>query len=76
MKRFLWWTFTVVAAISAALLFIYVIGWTYLVLSNPAWLTVRISTPVRSILPLVVYSILPAAWLIAWRRRRHNAAHR
>ena len=70
MKRFLWWTFTVAAAVSAALFIACAVGLIYQVLADPAWLRIRISTPLKTIRPLIVYSILPVAWIIVRRRRR------
>src|SRR5688500_17191587 len=76
MKRYLWWTFSGLAALSAALLVIYVLGSIYLLWSDPTWLTVRISTPVRTILPAVVYSILPLTWFMIRRRQQRAVRQR
>ncbi|HEY7118495.1 MAG TPA: hypothetical protein VH475_18035 [Tepidisphaeraceae bacterium] len=70
MKRFIWLTFNVAAVLSLALLAIYVVGTIYFIWSDPAWFTIRVSTPLKTIRPLVVYSVLPVAWLIVRSRRQ------
>jgi uncharacterized membrane protein (DUF485 family) len=76
MKRLLGWTFNAAAAVSLALLAIYIIRTIYLVLFQPGWLTLRISTPVKTIRPVIIYAVLPIAWLIVRQRRRRTQAPR
>src|SRR4051812_23599364 len=70
MKRFLWWTFNAAAAVSLALLAIYIILTIYQVLFEPGWLTLRISTPLKTIRPILIDAVVPIAWLIVRQRRR------
>jgi hypothetical protein len=76
MKRLLGWTFNAAAVLSLALLAIYIIGTIYLVLVEPGWLTLRISTPVKTIRPVIIYAVLPIAWLIVRQTRRGAQAPR
>jgi hypothetical protein len=76
MKPLLRWTFNALAAVSLALLAIYIIGTIYLASSQPEWLTIRVSTPLKTLRPILLYSILPIAWLILRHRRRRTQVPR
>ena len=67
--RFLWWTFNVLAAISAALLVMVIASWAHFASSDPTVLQILAGTPA---IPLVAYSVLPATWLILKARRRRR----
>jgi predicted membrane protein len=76
MNRFLWRTLTIAAAVSAALFVICAVTVVYHLFSQPLWLNIYLSVPLRASRPFIIYSILPAAWIIIRRRRRQKEKSR
>ena len=75
MKRFLGWAFNILAGISTALLIYVIAGFASAALSDPIWLQVFADNP-GMLLPAIVYSILPLAWLTVRAVRRRTGPPR